>query len=198
MSRQSRNSYRPRFIASYALVALAGLALSGGAFWRLVGTSTYGAGSSACSDRIPVGESISTAWNTTALFVADVILNRSPACGYDLSTEHLRAGRSRAEWASGLPVQRFTTRYPPVPIARASRDPAAPQAVYILSRREAEFVVPGATRRPEIPMMVGLAAPDAGLGAYNLVLIVEDGSWRVDRVRRVHFVHRTPATQGSF
>jgi len=25
-------------------------------------------------------------------------------------------------------------------------------------------------------MMVGLAAPDAGLGAYNLVLVVEDGS----------------------
>jgi len=38
--------------------------------------------------------------------------------------------------------------------------------------------------------MVGLAAPDAGLGAYNLVLVVEDGSRRVDRVRRVHFVHR--------
>ncbi len=74
MSRQSRNPYRPRFIASYALVALAGLALSGGAFWRLVGTRTHAAGSSACSDRIPVGESISTAWNTTALFVADVIL----------------------------------------------------------------------------------------------------------------------------
>jgi hypothetical protein len=70
-------------------------------------------------------------------------------------------------------------------MASASRDPSAHEAVYILSRRVAAFVVTGVGGRAEIPMIVGLAAPDAGRGAYNLVLVIEGGSWRVDRVRRV-------------
>jgi hypothetical protein len=72
-----------------------------------------------------------------------------------------------------------------VPIAQASRDPQAQQAVYILSRRVENFVVIDARGRATIPMMVGLAAPQAGRGAYNLLLVVENGSWRVDEVRRV-------------
>ena len=127
------------------------------------------------------------AWSTTERFVADVILNASPGCGYDLSTRHLRDGRSRADWATTRsPVKRFATRYPPTPIVHASRDPKAHQAVYVLSRRASAFVVLDRAGRQTIPMMVGLSAPDAGLGAYNLVLVIEDGNWRVDAVKRVH------------
>jgi hypothetical protein len=36
-------------------------------------------------------------------------------------------------------------------------------------------------------MMVGVAAPDAGMGAYNVLLVVDGGSWRVDRWWRVRF-----------
>jgi hypothetical protein len=133
-----------------------------------------------CSERIPGGASIETAWKTAELFVADVILNREPVCGYDLSTRHLRGT---------LPP--FSIDYPPVPIARASREPDARQAVYIPSRRQAGFVVLGAGGRQKIPMMVGLAAPHVGRGAYNLVLVVENGSWRVDRVSRVAIADRS-------
>jgi hypothetical protein len=173
-----------RFAAGFGVLLASALALVGAALWSTIGGSSGEA--AACADAIPAGRSLDAAWQTTALFVTDVLLNRSPACGYDLSTEHLRHGHSRSEWAQGGSfVHPFPTHLPPVPMVSASPDPKAPEAVYILSRRAAAFVVVGAGGRPEIPMIVGLAAPDAGRGAYNLVLVVERGSWRVDRVRRV-------------
>ena len=120
------------------------------------------------------------------LFVADVMLSRSPTCGYDLSTRRLRGNHGRDEWGTERsPVHAFSKRCPAVPMIRASRDPHAGQAVYILSRRVGGFVVLDAKGRAAIPMIVGVAAPEAGRGAYNLLLVVEDGSWRVDRVRRI-------------
>jgi hypothetical protein len=166
-----------RFLAAHVALGVAALGLAAGSAFLLLGRG----GSTRCSERIPGGDTIEAAWRTTELFVTDVILNRQPACGYALGTRKLR---------HGLPLKPFARDYPAVPIARASRDPGARQAVYILSRREAAFVVLGAAGRREIPMLVGLAAPHAGRGAYNLALVVEDGSWRVDRVRRVPIVER--------
>ena len=173
---------RRRLQAAYAALAVVALAFAGGSTWLLTRGSPQAA---TCGEQIPAGRTVEVAWRTTELFVADVLLSREPACGYDLSTRHLRASRSRADWARGHPVRPFARGYPPVSIARASRDPHARQAVYILSRREAGFVSIGADGRLEIPMMVGLSAPNTGRGAYDLALVVEDGSWRVDRVARV-------------
>ena len=39
-------------------------------------------------------------------------------------------------------------------------------------------------------IIVPVAAPEAGRGAYNLVLVVEQGNWRVDRADRVEIVER--------
>lgn len=180
--------HRGRFAAGFAVVILCALGLGSSALWWTLRDRAAGA-ASACSDAIPTGRTIAVAWRTTELFTADMLLNRSPACGYDLSTEHLRGGRSREDWAHGRsPVHGLPTHYPPVSITVASRDPSAHQAVYILSRRVAAFIVVGPGGRAEIPMMVGLAAPDAGRGAYHVSLIVEKGSWRVDRVERVVIV----------
>jgi hypothetical protein len=180
-----RAGRRRRFAAGYVLMALVGTGVAAGTFWLLFG----GSGSStirACGESIPSGRSVAAAWDTTELFVADVMLNGSPRCGYDLSTRHLRAGHARAEWGTDRsPVRPFSTHYPPVSIREASRDPKARQAVYILSRRVGGFVVRDPTGRATIPMIVGLAAPDVGRGAYNLLLVIEDGSWRVDEVHRV-------------
>jgi len=181
---------RRRFLIAYGVLGAAALALIGGTTWFAVGRHARTASAPGCSAPIPGGESFQAAWRTTELFVADVILSREPGCGYDLATRHLRGRHSRAEWAEGgLPLKPFSTGYPPVPISTASRDPHAAQAVYMLSRRAGSLVVPGANGRPEIPMMVGIAAPTAGLGAYSIMLIVENGSWRVDSVQRVHLVH---------
>jgi hypothetical protein len=145
-----------------------------------------GVGRSSCAEHIPTGRTVRSAWQTTELFVADVMLNRSPTCGYDLSTRRLRGSHRREEWGTAhSPVQAFSKRYPAVPMVRASRDPRAPQAVYILSRSVDAFVVFDRTGRATIPMMVGVSAPDAGRAAYNLTLVLEDGSWRVDRVQRI-------------
>jgi hypothetical protein len=43
-----------------------------------------------CHRPIPRGSTIPAAWDTTALFVTEVVLRRNPACGYDLSTKRLR------------------------------------------------------------------------------------------------------------
>jgi hypothetical protein len=143
-----------------------------------------------CQRPIPRGATEPAAWDTTALFVTEVVLRHDPACGYDLSTRRLRGGLSRGEWARGAgPVKPFVTRYRPTPVARASRDPNAPEAVYALSRQVRELMRVDANGRWTIPISVGLAAPDAGLSAYRLVLELEDGSWRVDRATPValHF-----------
>jgi hypothetical protein len=160
------------------------LVAGGGALVLTFGTP--GGGHSTCTERIPTGRSAASAWQTTELFVADVILNRSPTCGHDLSTRRLRGNHRRDEWGTTRsPVHAFSTHYPAVPMIRASRNPRAPQAVYILSRTVSAFIVFDRNGRATIPMMVGLSAPDAGRAAYNLLLVLEDGSWRVDRVRRI-------------
>jgi hypothetical protein len=184
VARTSRGGHGRRFLAAYALVA--GLAVAVGAGVLVLTFGMPGGTDSTCSEHIPTGQSVASAWATTELFVADVMLNRSPTCGQDLSTQRLRGHHSRAEWGtSRSPVHAFSTHYPAVPIARASRDPRAPQAVYILSRTIDSFVVFDRNGRATIPMKVGVSAPHAGRAAYNLLLVVEDGSWRVDRVRRI-------------
>jgi hypothetical protein len=180
-----RARHRRRFAAGYAFTAALGAVVTAGTLWLLFPRSG-GEVAASCVETIPKGSTVAAAWDTTELFVADVILNGSPTCGYDLSTKHLRDGHPRAEWGTDAsPVHPFSTRYRPVSILHASRDRRAHEAVYILSRRSGGFVVLDPTGRATIPMMVGLSAPDAGRGAYNLVLVVEDGSWRVDEVHRV-------------
>jgi hypothetical protein len=180
----ARTSHGRRFLAAYGVFAA--LALAAGAGALLLTFGMPGGERKSCPARIPTGQSVATAWATTELFVADVMLNQSPTCGHDLSTRRLRGHHSRTEWGTPRsPVHAFSTRYPAVPMIRASRDPRAPQAVYILSRTTDTFVVVDRNGRPTIPMMVGVSSPDAGRAAYNLLLVVEDGSWRVDRVRRI-------------
>jgi hypothetical protein len=166
-------------------VAAVGLTAAG--LWQTLHPGGTSSAATRCSEPMPTGETFAAAWSTTELFVADVILNSRPTCGYDLSTRRLRDGKSRSDWGTTRsPVKRFATRYPATPILHASRNPKAHQAVYVLSRRPGGEIGIDATGRPTLPMMVGLSAPDAGVGAYNLVLVVEDGRWRVDAVRRVH------------
>jgi hypothetical protein len=185
VGREARR-HRPRFTVAYAVFAVAACAALAAALWQALPRGTSTPVDARCADTIPSGQSFAAAWSTTEHFVADVILNASPGCGYDLSTRHLRHGQPRADWATTRsPVKRFATRYPPTPILRARRDPKAPQAVYVLSRRVGAIIALDKAGRRTIPMMVGLSAPDAGLGAYNLVLVVEDGNWRVDAVKRV-------------
>lgn len=176
--------YRVRFLFAYGGIGLAAAAASGVLVWQA--TRGGADGEPQCGRPIPRGSTSRVAWDTTTLFVTEVVLRRDPACGYDLSTRRLRGGLSRREWASGAgPVKPFVTRYPPTPVAFASRDPNAPQAVYVVSRKVRELAEVDGRGRLTIPISVGLAAPDAGLSAYRLVLQLEGGSWRVDRAAPV-------------
>jgi hypothetical protein len=166
------------------LLALAAAGLSGSAVWY----AARGSGDSTptCGRPIPRGSSGPAAWDTASLFISEVVLLHDPVCGYALSTRRLRGGLSSREWARGtLPITPFVTRYPPTPVERASPNPDAPQAVYALSRRFRELLRRDAEGKWTIPLAVGLAAPDAGMGAYRLVLALEDGNWRVDRAAPV-------------
>src|SRR5205814_1044378 len=49
--------------------------------------------------------------STLSAFVADAVTRRHPAAAYDLVTPKMRAGQTRAQWASGeLPVPPFDAR----------------------------------------------------------------------------------------
>jgi hypothetical protein len=196
----------PRWIATWALAALLTAALTGGLLWRearpAVPTPTptpapttiapaqvlslATAETLRCPHAIPKGGSFDTAWATTVFFVTDVLMRKNPVCGYDLSSRGLRGKLTRAQWANGHgPVETFATRYPAVAVADASDDPDAPQAVYALSRTVRELIVSDASGRLKAPMMVGLSAPDLGMAAYDVELVLENGHWRVDKATAV-------------
>jgi len=170
--------YRSRLLLLCGFVVVTG-AVTGGVLWAGAPREDDGP---RCGQPIPSGPGIPAVWQTTTLFVTEVVLRGDPVCGYDLSTKRLRHGFSRREWASGSgPVKPFVTRYRATPVARASSDPNSPEAVYVLSRRRRELVRIDNRGRWLISMSVGLSAPDAGMSAYRLVLELEDGNWRVDR-----------------
>ena len=194
----------PRWIAAWFLTALVTATLTGGLLWREArpappadttsqlaiaapqALSHATSGGPRCPHAIPKGGSFDTAWATTVFFVTDVLMRKNPVCGYDLSSRGLRGKLTRAQWANGHgPVEIFATRYPAVAVADASADPNAPQAVYVLSRRVRELIVSDASGRVKAPMMVGLSAPDAGMAAYDVELVLENGHWRVDKATAV-------------
>ena len=152
-----------------------------------------------CPHAIPRGDSLDTAWSTTVFFVTDVLMRKNPVCGYDLSSRELRGRLSRAQWANGDgPVEAFVTRFPAVSVRDASDDPAAPEAVYALSRTVREMVMSDPTGRVIVPMKVGLFAPDAGMAAYNVELVLENGQWRVDKAKAVNLkITERPYLAGS-
>jgi hypothetical protein len=171
--------YRPRLLLASAFLAVAGTVTTA-VVW--VGAPSPSDDGPHCRHAIPRGSGTPAVWQTTTLFVTEVVLRGDPACGYDLSTKRLRGGLSRRDWArGGGPVRPFVTRYRPTPVTRASPDPNSPEAVYVLSRQRRELVRIDAQGRWLIAMSVGLSAPDAGMSAYRLVLELEDGNWRVDR-----------------
>lgn len=139
-----------------------------------------------CTHRLPAGATVGAAHEATALFVRTVVLRGQPRCGYALGSDRLRGAVGRARWAQGdTPVRPFASRYPPTPYRNASRDPQAPQAVYVISRS------PAALAETPLLMIVGLAAPDAGLGAYRVLLVLDgEENWRVDRWWRVRISSR--------
>ena len=190
--------YRLRSLLLWALVAVVSAVATAAGLGALLGDGRVGesavpaprlasAGAGlVCPHAVPQGRSFDAAWNTTALFITEVVLRRNPACGFGLSSKRLRALATKRAWANGRPpIKPFVTRYAPVAIADASPDPSVPQAIYVISRREGGLIVLGRNGRLEIPMAVGLAAPDAGARAFHLQLVLEDGSWRVDGWRRV-------------
>jgi hypothetical protein len=134
-----------------------------------------------CTHFVPAGASEDAARAATALFVRTVVLREQPRCGYALGSARLRGAVSRARWISGdTGVPPFASRYPATAYRDASPDPAALQAVYVISRSpDASFVSP-------LVMIVGLSAPDVGLGAYRIELVLDElANWRVDRWWRV-------------
>lgn len=204
-----------RWIALCAFAGLLTAALTSGLLWRdtqprsnvaakpiAAGSKVTSAGApsaSRCPHAIPSGESFETVWATTVFFVTDVLMSKNPVCGFDLSSDGLRGKLTRAQWANGEgPIEIFVTQYPAVPVAMASKDPAAPEAVYVLSRTVRELVVSDGRGRVKAPMKVGLFAPDAGMAAYNLELVLENGHWRVDKATAVALtMSDEPALRGS-
>ena len=139
-----------------------------------------------CTHRLPAGASLDAAHQATALFVRTVVLREQPRCGYALGSERLRGAVERSRWIRGdTPVRPFASRYPATAYRDASPDPKALQAVYLISRS------PGAATAAPLLMVVGLAAPDAGLGAYRIRLVLDgEANWRVDRWWRVRISAR--------
>ena len=188
----------PRWIAAWTLAAVVTAGLIAGLLRReapvpspapsaasLVSAAAPGA--PRCPHAIPQGDSLDTAWSTTVFFVTDVLMRKNPVCGYDLSSRQLRGALSRAQWANGDgPVETFVTRFPAVSVRDASDDPAAPEAVYALSRTVREMVTSDGSGRVIAPLKVGLFAPDAGMAAYNVELVLENGQWRVDKATAVN------------
>jgi hypothetical protein len=171
-----------RFAVVYAALGLVALGAIGSTLLLLRTSAAH----VSCSRAIPTGSGLEAIHSTTALWVTDVLTQQHPGCGYQLASRRLRGRVSRRDWATGgSPVQVFRTRYPVVSYAQARPDSPRTQAVYTISRHFHDVVQIGSDGEYEAAMAAGLAAPDAGLAAYSVELRLENGSWRVDRCRRV-------------
>ena len=160
-----------RFVLAYAIVLGLGAALAGGATWGVFGGSA-GAGCGA------VGSSSQDAARAvTVSFVRDVLVRVKPSCSTQLATSRL-VGQ-----LAGVPLYR--TRYPLVAYRFARADSRRTQAVYVVAQPPDGGLLLDAADMPVTILSVGLAAPDLGLAGYRVTLTLEQGRWRVDRVRRV-------------
>jgi hypothetical protein len=173
-----------RFALPAALVAVA-VGAAAVTIAIALGTRTPDA-TAGCTHRLPAGASMDAAQQTTALFVRTVVLREQPRCGYALGSERLGNTVDRERWTRGdTPVRPFASRYPATAYRHASPNPSALQAVYVISRS------PDAAATSPLLMIVGLSAPDAGLGAYRIRLVLDsDANWRVDSWWRVRISSR--------
>jgi hypothetical protein len=175
-----------RLLLPAALVAVAAMAAAA----TIVAARVAGGGdadtTAGCTHALPAGASLDAAHEATALFVRTVVLREQPRCGYALGSDRLRGAVERGRWVRGdTPVRPFASRYPATAYRDASPDPKALQPVYVISRS------PGASTASPLLMIVGLAAPDAGLGAYRIELVLDrEANWRVDRWWRVRISSR--------
>jgi hypothetical protein len=168
--------------------ALAGVAALTATVTVLVAGGVGGEDAAAadCAYRLPAGASVDAATAATALFVRTVVLSEQPGCGYALGSDRLRDEVSRARWLQGdIPVRPFPSRYPATAYRDASPDPKVRQAVFVISRS------PDAIGTSPLVMIVGLSAPDAGVGAYRVRLVLDGHeNWRVDHWWRVQISSR--------
>jgi hypothetical protein len=181
MMRGVRRLVFPGALAAVAALAATATVLAAG------GLSGDGADAGAsCTYRLPAGASVDAATVATALWVRTVVLSEQPGCGYALGSERLRGEVSRARWLRGdIPVRPFPSRYPATAYRDASPDPKVRQAVFVISRS------PDAIGTSPLLMIVGLSAPDAGVGAYRVRLVLDrDENWRVDHWWRVQISSR--------
>jgi hypothetical protein len=176
--------HRRRFILAYATVALFAVVAVGAPL--LLVRNARNESKLDCSRPLPTGSGVEAIQATTALWVTDVLMRQHPGCGYRLASSRLRQRLARDEWAAGKsPVTVVRTRYPVVPYAQARDDSPRTQAVFAISRRFHDVVSVRGDGEYEAAMAAGIATPDAGLAAFNLLLRLEGGSWHVDRSWRV-------------
>ena len=169
-----------RLALAVALVAVAAWSAAGAAFLLERAVGEEASSGPDCTYALPTGASLGAAQETTALFVRAVVLRAQPRCGYALGSERLRIAFGPERWATGdTPVRPFVSRYPATAYKDANPDPKAREAVYVISR------IAGAATGSPLLMVVGLSAPDAGVGAYRIQLVLDGDNWRVDRWWRV-------------
>jgi hypothetical protein len=160
-----------RFVLGYAVVLLAGAALTGAATW---GAFVRGAGGGCGSVASTTQDA---AHLVTESFVRDVLGGVKPSCTRALATARL---------ASRLgTVPHFLTRYPFVAYRNARQDSPRTQAVYVVAQPPDGGLQVGVGNVPVTILSVGLAAPDLGQAGYRVTLTLQRGRWFVDAVRRV-------------
>jgi hypothetical protein len=160
-----------RVVLAYAVVLVSGAAVAGGTMWSVLGGGS-GRGCGA------VGSSTQEAAHAvTESFVRDVLARVKPSCSHQLATSRLVARLGT--------VPLFRTRYPLVAYRFARADSPRTQAVFVVAQPPDGGLQLGAGNVPLTILSVGLAAPDAGQAGYRVTLMLQQGRWRVDRVRRV-------------
>jgi hypothetical protein len=160
-----------RVVLAYAVVLVAGAAVAGGTTWSLAGGGSGGG----CG---AVGSSTQEAAHlVTESFVRDVLGRAKPSCSRQLATSRLVAQ------LGAVPL--FRTRYPLVAYRFARADSQTTQAVFVVAQPPDGGLQIGVGNVPVTILSVGLAAPDIGQAGYRVTLTLQQGRWRVDRVRRV-------------
>ena len=107
----------------------------------------------------PAGTGAASAEEVQRRFVQTAVVRRYEICSYDLVTQYMHAGLTRAAWATGnIPVQPFPTSDPASVVARfrPREDRAGLRASY-----------------------VELESADLGRATFEVVVVARGGRWLV-------------------
>jgi hypothetical protein len=132
----------------------------------------------ACDD--PIGFGVERAGSVAAIFVNSTVVSvygkRNPECSFDLVTEQMRGGRTRAQWKQRNPIKAFPIDY------RESVESGLAEDVVVLDKKGKRCEQAEGCRPFEVSALLYVGGPRDRVTVseiFQIRLVLTPRGWRV-------------------